>query len=90
MFFLIKTVEETVQNVGIDFSGRLLTGEVISSHTVTCATSGIVVGDEHNDTQIYCDLTAGVDKTEYIITYKATGNLGSILESSVMLCIKEN
>ncbi len=90
MFFLMKRADEVLQNVGIDFTDRLLTGETVSSGTATCATSGIVTSAGNNTTQVYCDLSAGVDGTEYTIEYKATGSLGSVLEAVVLLCISDN
>ena len=89
MFFLTKRVGETLQNVGIDFTDRLVTGETVSTGTATCATAGIVTGEGNNTTQVYCDLSAGVDGTEYTIEYIATGSLGSILEATILLCVKD-
>ena len=90
MFFLTKRVGETLQNVGIDFTDRLLTGETISTGTATCATAGIVTGEGNNTTQVYCDLSAGVDGEEYLVEYVANGSLGSILEGTVLLCVSDD
>mgnify|MGYP003394200093 CR=1 len=90
MFLLTKRTGEVLQNVGIDFSDRLLTGEIISSGTATCATTGIVTNAGKNDTQVYCDLSAGADGTEYEIEYTATGSLGSVLECVVLLCVSDD
>ena len=87
MFLLTKRVGETLQNVGIDFTDRLLTSEGISSGTVTCATSGIVSGAVATTTTLTADLAAGSDAGEYVIEYVATGDLGSIMESQVLLCV---
>jgi len=89
MFFLTKRVDEVLQNVGIDFTDRLLTGETILTGTATCSTTGIVTGKGKNDTQVYCDLSVGVDGSEYEIEYTATGSLGSILQAVLLLCVKE-
>ncbi len=89
MFLLTKRVGETLQNVGIDFSDRLLSTETISTGSASCTTAGIVTGSAYSTTQVVCDLAAGVDGNEYVIEYTATGSLGSILEAEILLCIKE-
>ena len=89
MYLLTKKSTETLQNVGIDFSNRLLTGEVIDSSTVTCTTAGIVSGATNSTTQVTADLAAGTDNGEYSIVYTATGDSGSILVGYILLGVKD-
>jgi hypothetical protein len=89
MFTFSKQPGETIADIGIDFTTRFPSGATIVSHTVTCATEGIVVSSRVNGMQVLATLTGGEDGQRYKIEYSATGSNGSIRMAEIMLTIKE-
>lgn len=79
----------------ISFKNDLVSGETVSSHTVTCVESSTGVDSaadiilaHSNDTQgIILSLRAGVDQAEYIITGSVLTSFGNTYTQSFVLWI---
>lgn len=98
MHKLKKQPAETSVGVGIDFSRRLATGEILSTGTITASVvsgSGAVVGDitisgkTINNTSMIGTIAGGKDGCVYKLTYLVTGTVGNILESEIKLTVKD-
>jgi hypothetical protein len=84
-----KQPGETIKGIYIDFASKLLTGETITTGSVTGSVTGVVQNVQTVGSKIVWDVTGGADRDAVKITIVATGSLGSIREANALLMIKE-
>ena len=86
-----KQPGETVQGLFIDFRKRFLTGETVTSATVTSSVDGMVSPGsvEWSGSVVSWAATGGVNGDNAVFTVVATGSLGSIREGEVSMKVKE-
>lgn len=85
-----KQPGETVQGCYIDFRKRLLTGETVTSATVTSSIEGMVSPGsvEWSGTVVSWAATGGTNGDNTVFTAVATGSLGSVREGEVSMKVK--
>lgn len=86
-----KQPGETVQGLFIDFRKRFLSGETVTTATVTSSVAGMVaVGSvEWSGSIVSWAATGGANGDSTVFTVVATGSLGSIREGEVSMKVKE-
>ena len=81
--------------VSMDFSRRLVSGETLSSKTVTAtaggqdATSTVIDSSSIDGTDVDVKVKAGSDGTDYKITIKVTTSTGNVFEDEITMTVTE-
>jgi len=84
-----KQPSETMKGLWVDFAGKLLAGETISTATVTGSVAGVVQNKQTNGTIVTWDATAGTSGVRVDFVVMVTGSLGSIREANLFTMIKD-
>lgn len=96
MHKLKKQPSETFVGVSIDFSARLAADETLVSGS---AVSALVSGTESvpvtltntgiSGNSVVATVSGGTNRCTYKLTYMATGSLGNVLESEILMSVVE-
>lgn len=96
MFKFKKQPTERIVGVAIDFGQRLATSETLPTGTVSSAlvsgtevTPVVLTDTGKSGTSVVATVAGGTDGCVYKLTYVATGSLGNILESEILMTVKE-
>lgn len=80
---------------GVDFENDCVTGETISSATITVSTiagdtSALVAGDAAiSGTKVSCSFSGGSDGNEYTVQILATSSVGAVYDGDFTVSVVE-
>lgn len=89
--FLPKQPQEVLPGRYFDFEPLLLTGEVISTATVTSSPVDLVEAGsvQWSGTVVSWTIAGGSDGDKVVFTIVATGDMGSVREREVKITVKD-
>jgi len=82
-----KQPGETIKGLYIDFVNLFLTGETISSATITASDPTVMQNMQISGTRVSWDATVGIAGEGVIFAVAATGNQGSIRDAEALMMI---